>query len=221
MNQKIKKDTHLRREVNMNLVMLKKKLKIETIVIFLLAFVFISTSALGLLRVIEYSNMKKTDFVVKKESTELGYHSKEYVLYIDGENLGVVDYNRYMRLDEAGKTNVKANVMMDEVKASIRKLIMGATFCCLMAILYLVQKGETPFNKKNINYLRVLSILIVLLPFSSFVIDVIGSMYYFSYLSGELGSMNVYLVCLGLVFGILAEIFQYGTRLQEDMDQIA
>lgn len=84
-----------------------------------------------------------------------------------------------------------------------------------------VRKGITPFSMRNVFKLRaiaVLSFFVALLPVA---INAISSIILFKYLTFEFSSLNFYIISIGIVFGIISEIFKYGSNLQEEMDQIA
>lgn len=165
--------------------------------------------------------MNNSFFEVKLGSTDTTNNTYNYYLYINGEKYYPVDYNNYGRLDETGNTNIKANIILDHINGIVKSILIEIIFILLYGMLTEVRRGISPFSMKNVFRLRTIAILsfsIALLPVA---INIISSMIIFQYLTFEFSSLNFYIISIGVVFGIISEIFKYGCVLQEDMDQIA
>lgn len=89
-------------------------------------------------------------------------------------------------------------------------------------ILLEVHKIGKPFSKKIINELRVLAVFIIiggLLPqiITTLIMDASSSID----INFVLNAKNLIVSIIGVIIGILSEIFVYGYELQDDVDSIA
>ncbi|MBQ2800321.1 MAG: DUF2975 domain-containing protein [Lachnospiraceae bacterium] len=147
--------------------------------------------------------------------------SQEYRLYIEGKEYGVVDYNNYGLYDWDGNTNYKAVTIISKIKETINCLIVESILILLYLILLTVKKGNSPFTKKSVVMLRIMAGLCIALALLSPVIGMVGSFVTFGHYAGKISAMNLYILIMGVVFGLIGEIFKYGIMLQEDSDSIA
>lgn len=204
-----------------NMKLLQKKIKVDTTILWIVCILFAISISGGIGSIIEYSQMNSSSFEVKLAPTDTVNNTNNYYLYIDDEQYYPVDYNIYGRLDEAGNTNVKSNIILEKVNRIIRSVLMEIIFILLYKILSQVKKGSMPFSKNSVSLLRKVAIFSFLLALLPEIADIVGSIVIFQYITIDFSSLNFYIISIGVVFGILSEIFSFGFELQEELDQIA
>lgn len=207
--------------MNINLKVLQKKLKIDTIILWVVSILFALSIISSIEKIIEYSRMNKSDFEVKLASTETHNNTKNYYLFIEGERRYPVDYNYYGRFDSTGSTNVKANLIIDNMMSIVKSVLMEVIFIFINRMLSRVKKGVSPFSRKSVSFLRKIAIFSFLLALLPKIFDIVSSMIVFQYITFSFSSLNFYIISIGVAFGLLSEIFRYGCELQENIDQIA
>ncbi len=207
--------------MNTNMKLLQKKLKVDNIILWIVCILFASSILSNIEKNIEYSQMNSSSFEVKIAHTDTVNNTNNYYLYIDGEQYYPVDYNNYGRLDDTGNTNVKANIIMDNVNRIVRSVLMEIIFILLYTMLSRIKSGLTPFSRNSVSILRRVAIVSFLLALLPKIVDIVGSMIIFQYITISFSSLNFYIISIGIVFGILSEIFKFGCELQEDINQIA
>jgi len=108
---------------------------------------------------------------------------------------------------------------------SLRIAVHAFTCSAVLALIYLallsVKKEGKPFTDKVIGYLRTCSVIIItggILPFflEMAVYIMRGETY-----TWNVGDFDLLIPILGVVVGMISEIFVYGKDLQEDNDLIA
>ncbi|SEW34128.1 DUF2975 domain-containing protein [[Clostridium] fimetarium] len=207
--------------MNTNMKLLQKKIKVDTIVLCIICILFAISIMSNIGQINEYSRMNKSSFEVKLGPTDTVNNTNNYYLYIEGEKYWTVDYNNYSRLDDTGKTNAKANLIMDNVNEVLKSIIIEIIFIFLYIMLSRVKKGLTPFSVDNVSILRIIAFLSFFLALLPVGVNMVGSMIAFQYATIYYSPLNFYIIAIGVVFGIISEIFKYGCELQEDMNQIA
>lgn len=94
-------------------------------------------------------------------------------------------------------------------------------------ILLEVHKMEKPFSKRIINELRALAVVVI---FTGWLPDVITTIIVAlakfgasgqAHMEFVLSAQNVTVSVIGVVIGVISEIFVYGYELQDDIDSIA
>lgn len=204
-----------------NMKLLQKKIKVDTTILWIVCILFGTLISGKIASIIEYSRMDSSSFEVKLAPTHTVNNTNNYYLYIEDEQYYPVDYNIYGRLDETGNTNVKANIILDKVKGIIRSVLMEIIFILLYLMLSQVKKGVVPFSKNSVSLLRKVAIFSLLLAVLPSIADIVGSIVIFQFITIDFSSLNFYIILIGVVFGILSEIFDFGFKLQEELDQIA
>lgn len=96
----------------------------------------------------------------------------------------------------------------------------------LELILLEVHKIGKPFSKRIINKLRVLAVFVIvagMLPdaIASIIVDIVNGTFSQIDINLMLTSKNIIISIIGVVIGIVSEIFVYGYELQDDIDLIA
>lgn len=207
--------------MNTNLKLLQKKIKVDTIILWIVCTLFAVVILSNMIQIIDYSQMDRSSFEVKLTPTDTINNTKNYYLYVDDEQYHPVDYNNYGRLDDTGNTNVKANIIMDKIKGIVKSILIEMIFILIYIMLSRVKRGITPFSMKNVSILQKVAILSMLLALLPEAVDIVGSISTFQYITFHISSLNFYIISIGVVFGIISEIFKYGCELQEDINQIA
>jgi len=207
--------------MNANMKLLQKKLKVDTIILCIICILFAMLIFSNIGTIMKYSQMSSSSFEVKLGPNDMAHNTNNYYLYIDGVQTDTVDYNNYSRLDDRGNTNVKANIIMDHVNEIVKSILIEIIFIFLYIMLSRVKKGLTPFSVNNVTILRIVAFLSFFLALLPVFIDMYSSMFIFQYASGRYSSLNFYIIAIGVVFGIISEIFKYGCELQKDINEIA
>ena len=207
--------------MNTNMKSLQRRIKVDTVVLCIICILFAIFIISNIGKISEYSQMNKSSFEVKLEPTDTSNNTNNYYLYINGEKYYPVDYNNYSRLDDTGKMNIKANVIMDNINEILKSILIEIIFIFLYIMLSRVKKGLTPFSVNNVSILRTVAFLSIFLAILPVFVNMVGSMITFQYATIGYSSLNFYIMAIGVVFGIISEIFKYGCELQEDMNQIA
>ncbi|NLK65771.1 MAG: DUF2975 domain-containing protein [Tissierellia bacterium] len=103
--------------------------------------------------------------------------------------------------------------------------VLGFTLITGLILLEVCKTGK-PFSRKIINKLRVLAILVIVAGFlPDAVTPIVDDM--LNGASTQIGfklvfsEKNIIITVIGVVIGIVSEIFVYGYELQDDMDSIA
>jgi len=103
---------------------------------------------------------------------------------------------------------------------SLCTLVIFAELGLLALILLEIRKTGKPFSKKIITKLRLMAIILFgggLIP--SYMTSSISENE--SLISASFDMQNILIITLGVIIGIISEIFVYGLSLQEDNDSIA
>ena len=207
--------------MNTNMKSLQRRIKVDTVVLCIICILFAIFIISNIGKISEYSQMNKSSFEVKLGPTDMGNNTNNYYLYIDGEKYYPVDYNNYSRLDDTGKMNIKANVIMDNINEILKSILIEIIFIFLYIMLSRVKKGLTPFSVNNVSILRTVAFLSIFLAILPVFVNMVGSMITFQYATIGYSSLNFYIMAIGVVFGIISEILKYGCELQKDINEIA
>ena len=199
---------------------LKNGMRVDTIITLAMCIILGIFALANIVETIVCITKDASVFQIELSDTGVN-QSREYRLYIEGEEYGVVDYNNYGLYDWDGNTNYKAVTVISKIKETINCLIVESILILLYLILSTVKKGNSPFTKKSVVILRIIAGLCIALALLSPVIGMVGSFVTFGYYTGKISSMNLYILIMGVVFGLIGEIFKYGIMLQEDSDSIA
>ena len=162
-----------------------------------------------------------SEYEVKQiQMEELGNGQQVWALFKDGEYYKDVDYNEYCALDSEGNTDYGYCLLTNNVKGLIYAVILCSMMVLGMLIAYNAEQG-TPFTKKNVNMIRAIGFLqlaLTVLPgMAGFVMRFIR----FDYVSSGFSMNSVYMFLIACVIMLIAQVFDYGVKLQEDSDSIA
>ncbi len=143
-----------------------------------------------------------------------------YRLYVDGQYYGDVDHNRYGILDDEGNTDYKFCTVIEDVSKLTYTLLLSV----MLLIVILIARDSadsTPFTKKNINRVKMISVLQLLLAVLPGTVRMLMSFFRFNYYSSSFDITSWYMFVIAAVIALIAFIFQKGLDLQEDVDSIA
>lgn len=155
-----------------------------------------------------------------EEDTDVTNHQQVYRLYKNNSYMGDIDYNRYSLLDKIGKTDIRYCVLIEEAKALSYSVLLGAMLIIAIVIAASSIDG-TPFTKKNANRIRWIGVLQFGLAIVPGLVGFLMSFFRFEYTSLSFSVTQFYMFAIGVAIMILAQVFDHGVQLQEDVDSIA
>ena len=142
---------------------------------------------------------------------------KLYRLYVAGEEYCSIDYNKYSLTDDNGNTDYKYCTLIEDAS----RLTYTVILCAMLYIVIVIAKksvDSTPFTKENINRVKLISLLQLLLAVLPGTVRVIMSFIRFNYYSSTFDITSWYLFAISAVIALIAFIFQKGLDLQEDVN---
>lgn len=155
-----------------------------------------------------------------EEDTDVTNHQQVYRLYKNNSYMGDIDYNRYSLLDKIGRTDIRYCVLIEEAKALTYSVLLGAMLIIAIVIAASSIDG-TPFTKKNANRIRWIGVLQFGLAIVPGLVGFLMSFFRFEYTSLSFSVTQFYMFAIGVAIMILAQVFNHGVQLQEDVDSIA
>lgn len=144
-------------------------------------------------------------------------HGKIYRLYVAGDEYGNIDYNKYSLTDDNGNTDYKYCTLIDDAS----KLTYTVILCAMLFVVIMIAKNSvdsTPFTKENINRVKVISLLQLLLAVLPGMVRMVMSFIRFDYYSSTFDITSWYMFAISAVIALIAFIFQKGLDLQEDVN---
>jgi len=199
---------------------LERSVKTDRTCVLIIAVIVIIGVIGTISNVVSLLSKEPSEFSVRVEKSETFGIETTY-LDVNGEEYSEIFTDYYKLLDDNGKTNYQAIAVIEEIGTIVQYVLMAVITILVYMLFKDCKNLRTPFTKKSVTLLRWIAVLImaaVLLP--EFVCLII-TMVVFSYASFEIPASSVFVILLGAVFGMIAEIFKYGTELQEDSDSIA
>ena len=142
---------------------------------------------------------------------------KIYRLYVAGDEYGNIDYNKYSLTDDNGNTDYKYCTLIEDAS----RLTYTVILCAMLYVMIVIAKksvDSTPFTKENINRVKLISLLQLLLAVLPGTVRVIMSFIRFNYYSSTFDITSWYLFAISAVIALIAFIFQKGLDLQEDVN---
>lgn len=155
-----------------------------------------------------------------EEAGKLENHQKVYQLFKNGEYYGDVDYNLYSLLDENGNTDYQYCHLISSARSLAFSVILGAMMLVVIVIVVSTSKG-TPFTHKNANRIRLIGVLQFGLAIVPGLVKFLMTFFRFDYVSTPLTMEGFYMFVIGFAIMVIAQVFDHGVRLQEDIDSIA
>ena len=155
-----------------------------------------------------------------EESEIYPQEGKQYTMYVDGRFYGRVDHNKFCLQDEAGNTDYRYCVLMEDATRLSYVLIFAAMMFCVLGIAR-ESVDTTPFTAHNIKLVKVISILQLSLCVLPGLVRSVMSFLRFNYSSSTFDEKSIYMLVIGVIIAMIAVVFERGLTLQEDMDSIA
>lgn len=155
-----------------------------------------------------------------EEDTDPASNRKVYSLYKNNERMWDIDYNRYAATDENGNQDIRYCVLMDEAKNLSYAILLGAMLIIAIVIAAASADG-TPFTRKNARRIQWIGVLQFGLAIIPGLVWFLMSFFRFEHTSIRLTMTSFYMFAIGVAVMILAQVFDHGVRLQEDVDSIA
>lgn len=148
---------------------------------------------------------------------------KLYRLYQNGEYVEDIDPNRYSLLDENGNPDIRYCVLMEEARNLSCSIILGTMM--IIVILILNSTGAsaagTPFTHQTAKRIRMIGCLQFALSIVPGLIPFLMCMFKFQYVHANFSMNDLYMFVIGFAIMVIAQVFDYGIKLQEDIDSIA
>ncbi len=159
------------------------------------------------------------DFSIQAETDIFGI--EEMNLYIDGKESHTIYTNYYLLENEEGNTDYRAMAMIEKCRSAVQYTFMAVITVLVYFLFRGCKKMQTPFTRRSVHLLRWIAGLTMAVTLLPELVCMVMSMCMFSYAIFEISSSAYYLLILGAVLGMIAEVFKYGAVLQEDSDSIA
>ena len=144
---------------------------------------------------------------------------KLYRLYINGEYAEDVDYNTYSLLDEDGNMDIKFCHMVNSGKRLFNAILLGVMILIGLKIAKSSVEG-TPFTKENVKRICTIACLQLVVAFVPGFLAFVMKAFRFSYAHGTFDIEGLYMFVIAFVIAMIAHVFNYGVKLQEDSDSI-
>ena len=142
-----------------------------------------------------------------------------YRLYRDGEDQTDVDINIYDLRDENGNTDLKYCFLTDQAATLSSVIIIGVMLFIVSRIAAEIS-GGTPFTRRNVRFIRIIGILQFALAIVPGLVRMLMSFFRFMYYSSTFTINSFFMFVVAFAIMTLAQVFDYGEKLQEDMDSI-
>ena len=164
----------------------------------------------------------------KDDSYEIRYEEpigvtnqqKIYMLYKNGQYVEDADLNRLCLLDDQGNTDIRYCVLIKEARRLSYSIILGAMMLVVILIANSASNG-TPFTHKNAMRIRIIGGLQFALAVVPGLVAFLMNFFRFQYANLSLTLNGFYMFIIGFAIMVLAQVFDYGVKLQEYMDSIA
>jgi hypothetical protein len=162
-----------------------------------------------------------TTYEIRYETEkEINNKQKIYKLYVDGQYSHDVDYNEYTLLDSNGKTDYKYCALIEQAKSLSSAIILSIMIFLIFNIAY-SSMGSTPFTHKNTKRIRTIGILQLALAIVPGLIVFVMKFLKFEYVTDTSSINGFYMFVIAFIIMLIAQVFDYGVKLQEDSDSIA
>ncbi|MCR4839942.1 MAG: DUF2975 domain-containing protein [Lachnospiraceae bacterium] len=142
-----------------------------------------------------------------------------YRLYINDEYVKDVDINKYSYVDENGKTDYKYCALIENANSLTSTLLLAIMF---VIVVFIVKDSisSTPFTKKNVNRIRLLSALQISFAVFPGAVSMMVCFFRFNYYSADFTIRSFYPLIIAFITGLISTVFDIGVKLQEDSDSI-
>ena len=155
-----------------------------------------------------------------EEIKEVSNHQKTYQLFKNEEYYGDVDINFYGLMDENENTDYWYCHLIESARSLAFSVILGAMMIVVIIIVMSASKG-TPFTHRNANRIRLIGALQFALAIVPGLVKFLMTFFRFEYVSTPLTLNGFFMFVVGFAIMVIAQVFDYGVKLQEDVDSIA
>ena len=107
------------------------------------------------------------------------------------------------------------------LKRGIQAIVMMLPLLIVYLILKRIEKTGKPFDEKIVKMLRILALMIIIAGVLPAFVETFANLVRFETFTVEFNGFDLFIPLLGVIIGIISEIFVYGKELQEDNDLIA
>ena len=107
------------------------------------------------------------------------------------------------------------------LKRGIQAIVMMLPLLIVYLILKRIEKTGKPFDEKIVKMLRILALMIIIAGVLPAFVETFANLVRFETFTVEFNGFDLFIPLLGVIIGIISEIFVYGKELQEDSDLIA
>ena len=143
-----------------------------------------------------------------------------YELFKNGEHVCDVDYNEFNLLDENGNQDIWYCLMIQDVRNLCYVVILS-----IMLIVVIIIVNDTidnaPFNRSNVKRIRLIGVLQFALAIVPGMSTLVMKFFKFEYANIQFNWTGFYMFIIASAIMSLAQVFDYGVKLQEDVDSIA
>jgi hypothetical protein len=190
---------------------IEKYIKWKKVFLMIIAVYSVAAILVSAEYIFEYVPMDSSLFEVKLTNDEQ-WHGK-YCLFINGENMDIVNYNDYMGdLDENGNPNVKLCVILYELKQLTHAILL---FLIFILVYFLFEDVVDLLSKKNLARIRKIGILSILLTILPNGIVAIGKSNYFIDIESSVTPFP-YVFLIGVFLIIFARLLEYWNTTGKD-----
>lgn len=140
-----------------------------------------------------------------------------FVVAVAAIVVAIIEFWKYSSIDDESTNHLSNGIYA--------VFTMGIALI-LAFILLEVHRNGKPFSKRIINELRILAVFVIIggiVPdvVTIFINDAVRGTSSYMGVETILNAKNIIVSVIGVVIGIVSEIFVYGYELQDDMDSIA
>ena len=163
----------------------------------------------------------KSDYEIRYESDEdTKKEQKLYRLYINDIYCKDVDINNYSYIDPSGNTDYKYCALTEDANALTSTLLLTAM---MVLVVFIAKESveKTPFTHANVKRIKTIAILQLLFAVLPGMVTFVMTMARFLSCHGSFNIKWLYLFIISAITALIANVFQYGVKLQEDSDSIA
>lgn len=168
------------------------------------------------------------DFFSKNEQYEIRYEmpfgitngQHAYELFKDGEHKCDIDINAFNLLDENGNTDIRYCLLIQDAKNLCYVVILSAMLIVVIFIVNDTIEGA-PFTHQNAKRIRLIGALQIALAILPGLVSFMMTFFKFAYVNLQLQWNDFYMLIIAFAIMTLAQVFDYGVKLQEDVDSIA
>lgn len=164
---------------------------------------------------------KNEEFEIRYEmplGTTNGQHV--YELFRNGEHVRDVDINEFNLLDENGNTDVKYCLLIQDVR-NLSYVIILTVMLIVVIVIVNDSIDNAPFSRQNAKRIRLIGVLQFANAIVPGLVSFTMKFFKFEYASIDFQWTHFYMFIIAFAIMSLAQVFDYGVRLQEDVDSIA